>query len=60
MGGQFVGGSDKNIMVRVVFAWSCAAGREKFKNWPTLGHSPEEAACPIVSLLIDSHAQQGI
>ncbi len=48
------------IMVHVVFARSCAAGRAKFKNWPMLGHCPGEGACPNVSLFIDSHGQQGI
>jgi hypothetical protein len=47
-------------MVCVVFAQSCAAGRAKFENWPTLGHSPEEVACPNVGLFIDSQEQQGI
>ena len=32
----------------------------KLKNWPTLGHSPGEAACPNVGLIIDSHTQQGM
>ncbi len=50
VGGQFVGGSGKNTMVRVVFAHMCAAGRAKFKNQPTLAHSPGEAACPNVGL----------
>ncbi len=44
----------------LVFAQLCAAKRAKFKNWPTLGHSPGEVACPNTGLLIDSHEQQGI
>ncbi len=60
VGGLFVGGSEKNIMVRIVFPRSCAAGRAKFKNQLTLRHSPGEVACPNIGLFIDSHGQQGI
>ncbi len=59
VGGQFVGGSGKNTIVRIVFAWLCAARRMKFKNWPVLGHSPGEVACPNVGFLIYSHEQKG-
>ena len=62
MGGQFVGGNGKNIILFSLFTRKCGAGRAKLKNRPTLRHSPGpgEAACPNVGLFIDSHTQQGI
>ena len=48
------------IIIFYEFACKCAAGRAKLKNWPTQWHSPGEAACHCIGLLIDSHAWQGI
>ena len=48
------------IIIFTEFASKCASGREKIKNWPTQWHSPGEAACHYIGLLIDSHAWQGI
>ena len=42
------------------FARYCIARRAKLKNWPTLEHSPGEAACSNVERYMDSHARRGI
>ena len=52
----------ENTMIYQVyeFARKCAAGRAKLKNRPPQWHSPGEAACPFVGLLIDSHGERRI
>ncbi len=57
MGGRLVGGSGKNIILFSLFTRKCGAGRAKLKNQPMLWHSPGEAACPNVGLIIDSNTQ---
>ena len=60
IGGQFVGRTGKNIIARLLFAQSCAAGRANINNWPRLEHSPGEVACFNVETASDSCASQGI